>query len=84
MVQAENNVDMWFKIIETGGRPVKSLLQRSNTTATALPAREAGAQEDTAGGTMSPTKLSVDCVKQKEYICWGDCQEPVHKRERAH
>ena len=30
---------------------------------TALPAREAGAQEDTAGGTLSPMKLSVDCVK---------------------
>jgi hypothetical protein len=35
VVQAEKNVDLKFKIIETGGRTVKSLLQRSNPTATA-------------------------------------------------
>ena len=35
VVQAEKNPDMKFKIIETGGRTVKSLLQRSNPTATA-------------------------------------------------
>ena len=34
VVQAEANQDINFKIIETGGRTVKSLLQRSNPTAT--------------------------------------------------
>ena len=35
VVQAETNKEMKFKVIETGGRTVKSLLQRSNPTATA-------------------------------------------------
>ena len=35
VVQAENNENMRFKILETGGRTVKSLLQRANPTATA-------------------------------------------------
>ena len=35
VVQAEANKEMKFKVIETGGRTVKSLLQKSNPTATA-------------------------------------------------
>ena len=35
VVQAEANKEMKFKVIETGGRTVKSLLQRSNPTAIA-------------------------------------------------
>ena len=35
VVQAEKNQGLKFKIIETGGRTVKSLLQRYNPTATA-------------------------------------------------
>ena len=32
---AASNKDMSFKIIELGGRTIKSILKRSNTTATA-------------------------------------------------
>ena len=80
VVQAENSNDMKFKIIETGGRTVKSLLQRSNPTATA------GCSADDciackggnrgAGGNCrrSSVTYEIECVplprRRKKYLHW--------------
>ena len=85
-MQAENSNDMNFKIIETGSRSVKSLLKRSNPTATAgCPADECIACKGGNMGAVGNCRRSSVTYelwplrrRRKEYLHWRVVSKPLH------
>ena len=90
VAKSEAQPGLKFKVVESGGRTVKSSVQQSNPTTISgcqsgdcVACKGVGGQEDPAGNPMVCISIPASAARQTISLYWRDCKESVHKRQRT-